>query len=306
MAEGLEPNQKSSGYAFLDSLVPSYLSIDVSGRVVRLDTFSKTIAPGCRLGWITAQPAFIERITRIAESSTQQPSGFVQSVVAELILGPEKSGPDGRGGAKDGTGWKMDGWVRWLEGLRGEYERRMNTMCDILDAGKELIKQGRRNSLTKLTRELVVSELSAGTEGNEDWAVVEKTTIFNFVRPLGGMFIWVRFNFTTHPLASKFATAKLSRALFIYWTRKPFLLIVAPGFLFAPTEEIREKDSWNCFRLCFAAVEKNEITDITKRFVNGAQSFWRIRDASQIDELLEEEDVSMGPDVGTTSVMGFC
>lgn len=43
---------KSSGYAFLDSLVPSYLSVDTDGRVVRLDTFSKTVAPGCRLGWV--------------------------------------------------------------------------------------------------------------------------------------------------------------------------------------------------------------------------------------------------------------
>lgn len=55
---------KSSGYEFIDSLVPSFLSIDVDGRVVRLDTFSKTVAPGCRLGWITAQPAFIERYVR--------------------------------------------------------------------------------------------------------------------------------------------------------------------------------------------------------------------------------------------------
>jgi DNA-binding transcriptional MocR family regulator len=55
---------KSSGFAFLDSLVPSYLSVDTEGRVVRLDTFSKTVAPGCRLGWITAQPAFIERLER--------------------------------------------------------------------------------------------------------------------------------------------------------------------------------------------------------------------------------------------------
>lgn len=55
---------KSSGYEFLDSLVPSYLSMDTEGRVIRLDTFSKTIAPGCRLGWITAQPEFIERLLR--------------------------------------------------------------------------------------------------------------------------------------------------------------------------------------------------------------------------------------------------
>lgn len=55
---------KSSGYEFLDSLAPSYLNFDTEGRVIRLDTFSKTVAPGCRLGWITAQPAFIERLER--------------------------------------------------------------------------------------------------------------------------------------------------------------------------------------------------------------------------------------------------
>jgi DNA-binding transcriptional MocR family regulator len=55
---------KSSGYTFLDSLVPSFLSVDSDGRVVRLDTFSKTIAPGCRLGWITAQPQLVERYVR--------------------------------------------------------------------------------------------------------------------------------------------------------------------------------------------------------------------------------------------------
>ena len=55
---------KSSGYEFIDSLVPSYLSIETGGRVIRLDTFSKTIAPGCRLGWITAQPAMITQLRR--------------------------------------------------------------------------------------------------------------------------------------------------------------------------------------------------------------------------------------------------
>jgi DNA-binding transcriptional MocR family regulator len=51
----------SSGYPFLDSLVPSFLSTDTDGRVIRLDTFSKNLVPGCRLGWITAQPDIIEQ-----------------------------------------------------------------------------------------------------------------------------------------------------------------------------------------------------------------------------------------------------
>jgi DNA-binding transcriptional MocR family regulator len=59
-----EPLPQSSGYPYLDSLVPSFLNIDTDGRVIRLDTFSKTIAPGCRLGFITAQPAIIEKVAR--------------------------------------------------------------------------------------------------------------------------------------------------------------------------------------------------------------------------------------------------
>ena len=39
---------------FIKSLVPSYLSIDTDGRVIRMDSFSKVIAPGSRIGWITA------------------------------------------------------------------------------------------------------------------------------------------------------------------------------------------------------------------------------------------------------------
>lgn len=72
--------RKSSGYDFLDSLVPSYMSLDTDGRVIRLDTFSKTMAPGCRLGWVTAQPAFIERLTRWAlRTSLFHPRSLTQS-----------------------------------------------------------------------------------------------------------------------------------------------------------------------------------------------------------------------------------
>ncbi len=158
---------KSSGYPFLDSIVPSYLSIDVDGRVIRLDTFSKVVAPGCRLGFVTAQPLFIERLLRITETSTQQPSGFVQSMIAELVIGPpskhdrdgQESHPPGRGGAEDGTGWRFEGWVRWLEGLRGNYERRMNTMCDVLEAGRDVVKAGRRSWAEEIARCCCGSEL---------------------------------------------------------------------------------------------------------------------------------------------------
>ena len=46
----------------LKGLGPSFLSVDTDGRVIRLDTFSKLLAPGLRLGWISAHPAFIQKI----------------------------------------------------------------------------------------------------------------------------------------------------------------------------------------------------------------------------------------------------
>ncbi|KAL8820242.1 MAG: hypothetical protein Q9191_007557 [Dirinaria sp. TL-2023a] len=173
--------QKSSGYAFLDSLIPSYLSVDTQGRVVRLDTFSKTVAPGCRLGWITTQPALCERLLRITETSTQQPSGFVQSMIAQLIIGP--STQDGKGGGKDSQGWHTDGWVRWLEGLRGNYERRMQTMCQILQEGSSVITV---KSSNKTDVSLHASN-GSNEEEEEEWSLVTTQRMFSFTAPLGGI-----------------------------------------------------------------------------------------------------------------------
>ncbi|KAE9967661.1 hypothetical protein EG328_008065 [Venturia inaequalis] len=301
--------QKSSGYEFLDSLVPSFLSVDYQGRVLRLDTFSKTVAPGCRLGWITGQPALIERILRITETSTQQPSGFVQSMIAQLIVGPPTGDKTGAGGDKDGTGWSVEGWVRWLEGLRGEYERRMNDMCDTLETGTTLVKSGRRNSLTEMTGNLSLDAYNAVEEKKEtedEWSVIETTRIYEFIRPMGGMFIWVRCNFPSHPLASKVALPRLARALWVYWTTRKVL--VSPGAIFAPTEEIGERDAWECYRLCFAACPREDLVPISERFAKGAQAFWRIKKVSVIDELLKDEVVMMrGMEVGGMAALtGFC
>ncbi|KAL9006612.1 MAG: hypothetical protein Q9188_000649 [Gyalolechia gomerana] len=259
----------SSGYAFLDSLVPSYLSVDSDGRVVRLDTFSKTVAPGCRLGWITAQPALCERLLRITECSTQQPSGFVQSMVAELIMGPHN--PNGRGGGKEDLGWKTDGWVRWLEGLRGNYERRMQIMCKIFDEGKQLVKSGRRQSMSG------------------EWSVVDAVPMYDFVWPLGGMFLWVKLNFETHPLWKKTSHDKLSRGLWIHLTTPKYLVLVAPGSLFAATEEIRQEKSFSYFRICFAAVDEVDVPGMSHRFVEGCRSFWAKKRLEDIDEDMAED-----------------
>ena len=286
---------KSSGYPFLDSLVPSYLSVDYEGRVIRLDTFSKTVAPGCRLGWITTQPALCERLLRITETSTQQPSGFVQSMIAQLIMGPHDK--NGRGGGKDDKGWQMDGWVRWLEGLRGNYERRMNLMCGVLEEGKHLIKTGRSRSLGGQTR--------ASNDDDQEWSFVRKTQIYDFVWPLGGMFIWLHINFPTHPLYKKIPDpGKLSTALFVHLTKPQYRVLVSPGTIFAPNEQISEEKGWQYFRLCFAAVDEEVLEGMSRKLVTGIQDFWRFKNVEDIEEL-EEQEIEVQGGNGLVNLTGI-
>ena len=104
----------SSHQEFLKTLVPSLLSLDIDGRVMRLDSFSKVIAPGLRTGWITASEQIVERFMRHAEVSTQMPSGLSQLVLFKLL---------------DET-WGHSGYLDWLIALRLEYSKRRDNICD--------------------------------------------------------------------------------------------------------------------------------------------------------------------------------
>jgi DNA-binding transcriptional MocR family regulator len=274
----------TSGYPFLDSLVPSYLHIDTDGRVIRLDTFSKTVAPGCRLGWITAQPLFIEKILRITETATQQPSGFVQSMIAELIMGPQTPSDGGRGGSKDGSGWNMDGWVRWLEGLRGNYERRMQKMSSILEDGKYTIRTSTRRRS---------NQHSAFDSDDDDFQLVSKTLMYDFVYPMAGMFLWMHIHFDTHPLFRRVDHQRLARALWLYLTTEPYRVLVAPGTIFSTTDEIKEEKGWQFFRVCFAAVDDDVLERHTVGIVQGFRSFWSKRLESDIDHILDDGDAAV-------------
>lgn len=278
LGSGTIEGWKSSGYDFLDSLVPSYLSFDTDGRVLRLDTFSKTVAPGCRLGWVTAQPEFVERILRITETSTQQPSGYVQSMVTKTIIGHQDPDDGGQGGNTDGKGWGVDGWVRWLEGLRGAYERRMQTMCNILEEGKYLVKSSASPG---------EKEQHRTDSTTESWDVVEKVKMFDFVWPTGGMFVWVELNLASHPLYDQIPVSKLSQALWIHLTAKPYRVLVAPGTIFSPTEDIAKSKGYRYYRLCFAAVEEEELKTNSHRFVDGFNSFWAKKELKEIESEMQ-------------------
>lgn len=96
-----------------DHLEPSYLTIDTSGRVLRIETFSKLFAPGLRLGFIVGHKNVIEAISNYANVVTRSSSGTSQLLVNNVI---EQSF---RG---------VDGWLEWILKMRHTYTNRRNVL----------------------------------------------------------------------------------------------------------------------------------------------------------------------------------
>lgn len=258
-----EHRSKNTGYKFVDELIPSFLSIDKDGRVIRLDTFSKTIAPGCRLGWVTAQPAICEQIFRVTDATTQQPSGFVQAVVAKMLSGLDAStNPESSDGGltQPSTIWGLDGWIGWLEALRNKYRHRMETMATFFHENRFKERES----------------------GNIE--------MFNFSWPKAGMFIWVKVNISSHPLASIVNPKRLMLGLWILCTQEPYQIIMNPGADFAANENIRDEYGYLYLRFCFAAVDERILRLKSKAFTDACKHFWELNRAEDINQILQNED----------------
>lgn len=97
---------------YLKRLPASYVSLDVSGRVIRFDSTSKILAPGLRCGWLTACSQIVEKFLAHTEFSMVAPSGPSQVMLYKLL---------------DVT-WGHDGFINWLAYLSQQYRHRRDTL----------------------------------------------------------------------------------------------------------------------------------------------------------------------------------
>ncbi|KAJ6023940.1 hypothetical protein N7540_004737 [Penicillium herquei] len=86
-------------------------ALDTDGRVLRMDSLSKILAPGSRTGWVTASQQVIEKFIRQNETSSQHPSGFSQAIIFNLL----------------NHHWGHLGFFEWLDKVRLEYTWRRDT-----------------------------------------------------------------------------------------------------------------------------------------------------------------------------------
>lgn len=94
--------------------VPTYLSIDKSGRVVRLDSASKILAPGLRAGWMTASSPVVKKFLAYQEISTASCAGPSQLILWKLL----------------DESWGHNGFFVWLNSLSLEYRTRRDALLD--------------------------------------------------------------------------------------------------------------------------------------------------------------------------------
>nr|GAT46714.1 predicted protein [Mycena chlorophos] len=158
---------------WLDDLVPSFLRFDYQGRVIRLDTFSKSIGPGGRLGYYTTSPVLLERLQALHQAYISFPSGVTQSIFGELL-----------------HRWQTQGFARWLRGLTAQYELRRNRTIDAL-----------YDALDVRQRDQWSPVLMAFARNNGQMSEKFKPakSLMSFTPPDGGMFIWFAIHLHNHP-----------------------------------------------------------------------------------------------------------
>ncbi|XP_019898938.1 kynurenine/alpha-aminoadipate aminotransferase, mitochondrial isoform X2 [Esox lucius] len=64
---------------------PTFLSMDVDGRIIRTDSFSKILSSGLRIGFVTGPKPLVDRVVLHIQASTMHTSTFTQLMVSQLL-----------------------------------------------------------------------------------------------------------------------------------------------------------------------------------------------------------------------------
>ena len=93
--------------------VRSFLSMDVDGRVLRFDSFSKILSSGIRIGFLTAPQPLAERVVLHMQSSLIHASSMSQVLTNELF-----------------NAWGHEGFLSHVEKVEDFYRQRRDCMTE--------------------------------------------------------------------------------------------------------------------------------------------------------------------------------
>ncbi|XP_030635802.1 kynurenine/alpha-aminoadipate aminotransferase, mitochondrial [Chanos chanos] len=90
---------------------PTFLSMDVDGRIIRTDSFSKILSSGLRIGFVTGPKPLVDRIVLHIQASTMHTSTFTQMMVSQLL-----------------HNWGQNGFLNHIDGVIEFYRTQRNSM----------------------------------------------------------------------------------------------------------------------------------------------------------------------------------
>lgn len=90
---------------------PTFLSMDVDGRVIRTDSFSKILSSGLRLGFVTGPKPLVDRVVLHIQASTMHTSTFTQLMVSQLL-----------------HSWGEEGFLEHIDGVIEFYRKQKDAM----------------------------------------------------------------------------------------------------------------------------------------------------------------------------------
>jgi len=232
-------NESEANSAFLNSLIPSYLRLDYQGRVIRLESFSKTIAPGSRLGWYTGHPTFMERFERITESSSQAPSGFSQVLITQLLT----------------KVWGMDGYITWLRGLQHDYTARRDAMLDLFVEAFDLKKSNDGSSGSG-------SDTHVGfpkkRKIKREFSAEKRQPLISLTPPVAGMYIWMKVNLEILEGLDKSDDPELNTPEKRLWDKFAEAgVLLGPGYFFAADDNDKRTRKEAHFRISYSYADLN-------------------------------------------------
>ncbi|KAF9260461.1 PLP-dependent transferase [Marasmius fiardii PR-910] len=241
----------------IKSLIPTFLHLDWQGRVIRLETFSKTLAPGNRLGYFICNPVFAERLLRATEVMTQAPAGWSQIIVEELL-----------------TTWGQEGFLRWMTGLRHKYAVRRDWMCDSLAELFDVVP-----APEGLVDDVVAYPKGRGGEGRT-------APFFSFSYPKGGMFLWIKLDLSQNPIYQKMkadgeanAEQKWADEFWVSMIKSKVLLV--PGSYYTPIlgdDQRMEQDTAVAhFRLAFSLETREDMHVGIQRMARTFEENWELK-----------------------------
>ena len=101
------------GLLWFDRPAPHAMRSAEEDGVIYLGTFSKTLAPGFRVGWVLAPHAIREKLILENEAAILSPSSFAQYTISEYLAGAD--------------------WRGQIDAFRGVYRERRDAMLAALD-----------------------------------------------------------------------------------------------------------------------------------------------------------------------------